>query len=612
MTYDLAGNLITDSYSGAGARTYDAENRMITSADYTGQTSRYTYDAEGRRVRRQVASSQEEWQIFGFDGELLAEYRASTAASAPEKEYGYRNGELLVTATGRYNVALASNGATASASSAHTCCGFSTWGAINGNNRGPWGNGEGWNDATQGVVPDWIQVDFAGSKTIDEVSVFSLHDNYTAANTPTEAQTFSLYGLLGFDVQYWNGSSWVTIPNGSVTGNNKVWRKFTFSAVTTSKIRVYINTVPDSWSRVVEIQAFGTSAGGEKVQWLVADHLGTPRMIVDQTGTLASVRRHDYLPFGEELFAGIGGRTVSSGYSADGVRQQFIAKERDVETGLDYFGARYYASVQGRFTSADPITMTVGRLMDPQRLNLYSHCRNNPEKFIDSSGEDLLLANQVAHERARANIDARLRPEERKNIDIVGDKVVLKDPAAINVSTSTNAYRGLAAVIQNHNAIVNYYGLKPGDTVQLRLPAATTEGPVLNQLTYQDVHDRGGVTIPYVTEGSTVIIYDVYVTTATDLHVLGTDNVTLVSMPEEIVFYHEVAGHAGGLDLPQTIAFENAVRQDTGVPNLPPRSGLDHTGQVVVASPDLIQVPPPTVPKNYLIIRPLKKREEIP
>ena len=120
--------------------------------------------------------------------------------------------------------------------------------------------------ATANVVPDWIQVDFAGSKTIDEINVFSLHDNYTQENTPTETQTFTLYGLLAFDVQYWNGSSWTTIPGGSVTGNNKVWRKFTFSAVTTSKIRVYINTVPDSWSRVVEIQAFGTSAGGEKVQ----------------------------------------------------------------------------------------------------------------------------------------------------------------------------------------------------------------------------------------------------------------------------------------------------------------------------------------------------------
>jgi hypothetical protein len=230
-----------------------------------------------------------------MDGELLAEYRASSPASAPEKEYGYRNGQLLITATGRFNVALAANGAVATASTAHTCCGFCTTGAINGNNRGPWGNGEGWNDATPDVVPDWIQVDFAGSKSIDEIDVFSLHDNYTQENTPTETQTFTLYGLLAFDVQYWNGSSWTTVPGGSVTGNNKVWRKFTFSPITTSKIRVYINQVPDSWSRVVEIQAFGTSAGGEKVQWLVPDHLGTPRIILDQTGSLFSVRRHDYV-----------------------------------------------------------------------------------------------------------------------------------------------------------------------------------------------------------------------------------------------------------------------------------------------------------------------------
>jgi RHS repeat-associated protein len=43
------------------------------------------------------------------------------------------------------------------------------------------------------------------------------------------------------------------IPGGSVTGNNKVWRKFTFSPITTNKMRVWINTVPDAWSRVVEI-----------------------------------------------------------------------------------------------------------------------------------------------------------------------------------------------------------------------------------------------------------------------------------------------------------------------------------------------------------------------
>jgi RHS repeat-associated protein len=358
---------------------------MLTAIDNTGQTSRYTYDAAGNRTRRQIASSQEEWQIYGMEGELVAEYRASSPASAPEKEYGYRDGQLLITATGRFNVALAANGAVATASSTATGSGFSTAGAINGNYRGPWGNGEGWNDNTPNSVPDWIQVDFAGSKTIDEISVFGLHDNYTVENTPTETQTFTLYGLLAFDVQYWNGSSWTTVPGGSVTGNNKVWRKFTFSPITTSKIRVTINSVPDAWSRVVEIQAFGTSAGGEKVQWLVPDHLGTPRIILDQTGALANVKRHDYLPFGEELFAGTGGRTVAQGYGDDGVRQQFTSKERDVETGLDYFGARYYSSLQGRFTSADPL-MASGRASVPQSWNRYSIVLNNPSKLIDPNG----------------------------------------------------------------------------------------------------------------------------------------------------------------------------------------------------------------------------------
>jgi RHS repeat-associated protein len=394
MTFDNAGNLLMDTYTGAGTRTYDAENRMTSAVDNTGQTSRYTYDADGQRTRRQIAGSQEQWQIYGFDGELLAEYRATLPASSPEKEYGYRNGQLLVTATGRFNVALAANGAVATASSTHTCCSFSTTGAINGNNRGPWGNGEGWNDATESQMPDWIQVAFAGSKSIDEISVFGLHDNFTQENTPTETQTFTCCGLVAFDVQYWNGSSWVTVPGGSVTGNNKVWRKFTFSPITTSKIRVWINTVPDSWSRVIEIQAFGTSAGGERVQWLVPDHLGTPRLILDETGSRANVKRHDYLPFGEELFAGTGGRTAALGYTANGVRQQFTSKERDIETALDYFGARYFANAQGRFSSVDPLFGS-GRTNLPQSWNRYSYVLNNPLRLVDPNGMEDLDPQQI-------------------------------------------------------------------------------------------------------------------------------------------------------------------------------------------------------------------------
>lgn len=49
------------------------------------------------------------------------------------------------------------------------------------------------------------------------------------------------------------------------------------------------------------------------------------------------MKHHDYLPFGEELYAGVSGRTAQQGYSGgDGIRQQFTSKERDIETGLDY------------------------------------------------------------------------------------------------------------------------------------------------------------------------------------------------------------------------------------------------------------------------------------
>jgi RHS repeat-associated protein len=74
------------------------------------------------------------------------------------------------------------------------------------------------------------------------------------------------------------------------------------------------------------------------------------------------VKRHDYLPFGEELTTVNGLRSSVVGYTvADNLRQKFTRKERDVETGLDYFIHRYYSSTQGRFTSADPIPMTTQR-----------------------------------------------------------------------------------------------------------------------------------------------------------------------------------------------------------------------------------------------------------
>lgn len=69
---------------------------------------------------------------------------------------------------------------------------------------------------------------------------------------------------------------------------------------------------------------------------------------------------------------------------------EFTGKERDAETGLDYFGARYFSGAQGRFTSPDwsatPQPIPYADLGDPQTLNLYAYVRNNPLRFTDSDG----------------------------------------------------------------------------------------------------------------------------------------------------------------------------------------------------------------------------------
>ncbi|HET6933107.1 MAG TPA: RHS repeat-associated core domain-containing protein [Candidatus Acidoferrum sp.] len=68
---------------------------------------------------------------------------------------------------------------------------------------------------------------------------------------------------------------------------------------------------------------------------------------------------------------------------------KFTGKERDAESGLDNFGARYNASSPGRFMSPDPLYLELHRLVDPQQLNLYSYVRNNPLNLTDATGLDI-------------------------------------------------------------------------------------------------------------------------------------------------------------------------------------------------------------------------------
>jgi RHS repeat-associated protein len=154
---------------------------------------------------------------------------------------------------------------------------------------------------------------------------------------------------------------------------------------------------------------YGGAAVTPGTSFLTVDWLGSTRLITNQTGQVTGVvSRRDYAPFGEELQQGVGGRGATFGATAypsvtpNPSDLEFTSKERDAESGLDYFGARYNSSAQGRFTSPDPYEIVVQKnkggtsqerasllnsfISNPQAWNKYAYGLNNPLKNIDVGG----------------------------------------------------------------------------------------------------------------------------------------------------------------------------------------------------------------------------------
>ena len=189
-------------------------------------------------------------------------FEISVTESNASKTIVRRN--ILFVPPVRSNVALATNGGIATGSSTYNVSSYPVAAMNNGDRKGiKWGAGGGWNDATNNLYPDWAQITFNGKKSINEIDLFTLQDLYTTPLEPTATHNFTKYGVTAFDVQYWNGAGWATVPGGGITGNNLVWRKITFPAVITDRIRVLISASLGGYSRIVEIEAYGSDAAND-------------------------------------------------------------------------------------------------------------------------------------------------------------------------------------------------------------------------------------------------------------------------------------------------------------------------------------------------------------
>ncbi len=107
------------------------------------------------------------------------------------------------------------------------------------------------------------------------------------------------------------------------------------------------------------------------------DHLGSSNILTDSSGNL--VRHYEYHTFGNKRF--------TDTTCAFDVSNRFTGQILDEDTGLYYYGARYYDPEVARFVQADPIVPSPG---NPQTLNRYSYVNNNPLKYVDPSGHFLI------------------------------------------------------------------------------------------------------------------------------------------------------------------------------------------------------------------------------
>ncbi|MGA9186736.1 MAG: RHS repeat-associated core domain-containing protein [Candidatus Acidiferrales bacterium] len=177
------------------------------------------------------------------------------------------------------------------------------------------------------------------------------------------------------------------------------------------------------------LATFNASAG--QAYWDFSDWLGTERARVNAvTGAVAETCTS--LPWGDNLQC----------TGADQSPLHFTGKERDSESGLDNFGARYNSSQYGRFMSPDPLA---AHTEDPQTLNRYAYVANNPPNRTDPTGLDWYLGCATSDHSGCTQV--QIDPNSKKSTQWV--QADSNGNATIVTSDSIRAGQNSATVSQN-------------------------------------------------------------------------------------------------------------------------------------------------------------------
>ena len=213
------------------------------------------------------------------------------------------------------------------------------------------------------------------------------------------------------------------------------------------------SSIPEPFPDLI-YQTTSSLPPNEIVYYYHHDHLGNIRAVTDSNGNV--VERHDFYPFGEE---------ISQPTSKD--QYLFTGKPRDSETGLDYFGARYYSSFLSRFMSVDPKNIFDEKDKDeqleeylhkPQNWNKYTYTLNNPLKLIDPDGRAPRIAILTTfQERIRKDLNESKLPGFVKTIL----NILIPEPSELDIIPTAGFAPAKQIIMLDTNVLIELEKVGP-------------------------------------------------------------------------------------------------------------------------------------------------------
>jgi RHS repeat-associated protein len=377
--YDAAGNQLCDGdprLSTMHQYTYDAENNVI---NVNSGAASYTYDANGDRVRKDISP---EWtEYVRFNGQVVAEKSNDGFWS----DYVYANGKRIARAD-NYDIRIHMSGTNCSGCNSTNTFGGTTALPVPANTVIQDGDLLTWRQYQAGVAAGGISVGFS-----DNSGTSGMLSAVDGQKTDADTRTGGWYlRVAHLDDYAGMTASTIILQNftGGPAGNWDIWLgDITLVHPDGTFVPFYSRSV-GSFSTFQGPAESNVSVVGEKVAsnpdpvtttFYSGDQIGSTTILTDSAGW--PVSSEIYYPFGQEP-------TPVAGNN----HYKFTGKERDTESGLDYFGARYYASTMGRWMSPDwadkPEAVPYSELDNPQSLNLYGYVNNNPLSRVDKDGHD--------------------------------------------------------------------------------------------------------------------------------------------------------------------------------------------------------------------------------